>query len=64
VNSLNEAGVFTSTLEIPSGNPDIALQQVCRTLKRLNVGVHKLICHPAHEDSVLEARDTYVAGRP
>jgi predicted glycoside hydrolase/deacetylase ChbG (UPF0249 family) len=58
-------GVFcnTSTLEIPPGNPDPALRQVCRTLERLDAGVHELICHPAYEDSVLEARDTYVVGR-
>src|SRR5208283_933011 len=56
------SGVFcnTSTLEIPLGNPDPALQQVCTTLERLDAGVHELICHPAYEDSVLEARDTYV----
>jgi chitin disaccharide deacetylase len=58
-------GVFcnTSTLEIPPGSPDSALRQVCRTLERLHAGVHELICHPAYEDSVLAARDTYVAGR-
>jgi chitin disaccharide deacetylase len=59
------SGVFcnASTLEIPAGNTDSALQQVCRTLERLDAGVHELICHPAYEDPVLEARDTYVAGR-
>ena len=53
----------TSTLEIPPGNSDSALRRVCGTLARLDGGVHELICHPAYEDSVLEARDTYVAGR-
>jgi chitin disaccharide deacetylase len=59
------SGVFcnTSALEIPPGNPDAALGQVCRTLERLDAGVHELICHPAYEDSMLEERDTYVAGR-
>jgi predicted glycoside hydrolase/deacetylase ChbG (UPF0249 family) len=59
------SGVFcnTSTLEIPPGNPDSSLRQVCRTLERLDSGVHELICHPAYEDSLLEARDPYVAGR-
>jgi predicted glycoside hydrolase/deacetylase ChbG (UPF0249 family) len=52
-----------STLEIPPGNPDTALRQVCGTLQRLNTGVHELVCHPAYEDTLLEARDTYVAGR-
>ena len=62
---LQRTGLFcnTSTLEIPSGNPDSALRQVCGTLGRLDAGVHELICHPAYEDSLLEARDTYVAGR-
>src|SRR5208283_422953 len=57
---LQRTGVFctTSTLEIPPGNPGSALQQVCGTLARLDGGVHELICHPAYEDSVLEARDT------
>ncbi len=53
----------TSTLEIPPRNPGSALGQVCRTLGKLDAGVHELICHPAYEDSVLEARDTYVTGR-
>ena len=62
---LQRTGVFcnTSTLEIPPGNPDSALRRVCGTLERLDAGVHELICHPAYEDGVLEARDTYVAGR-
>jgi chitin disaccharide deacetylase len=53
----------TSTLEIPPGSPDLALRQVCGVLERLDAGVHELICHPAYEDSLLEARDTYVGGR-
>jgi predicted glycoside hydrolase/deacetylase ChbG (UPF0249 family) len=59
------SGVFfnTSTLEISPGNPDSALRQVSGTLERLDAGVHELVCHPAYEDSVLESRDTYVAGR-
>jgi predicted glycoside hydrolase/deacetylase ChbG (UPF0249 family) len=62
---LKRSAVFCnrSTLEIPPGNPDLALRRVCRTLERLDAGVHELICHPAYEDSMLEARDTYVAGR-
>jgi hypothetical protein len=58
-------GIFSNrwTLEIPSGNPDLALWQVCRTLERLDAGVHELTCHPAYEDSMLEARYSYVAGR-
>jgi len=61
----NRSGVISNrtTLEIPPGNPDLALQHVCRTLERLDAGVHELICHPGYEDSVLKARDTYVAGR-
>jgi predicted glycoside hydrolase/deacetylase ChbG (UPF0249 family) len=53
----------TATLEIPPRKPASALRRVCRTLERLDAGVHELICHPAYEDSLLEARDTYVAGR-
>ena len=62
---LGRSGVFfnTSTLEIPPGNPDSALRQVSGTLRRLDAGVHELVCHPAYEDSILESRDTYVAGR-
>lgn len=53
----------TSTLEIPPRKPTQALRQLCRTLERLGAGVHELICHPGYEDSLLEARDNYVAGR-
>ena len=62
---LQRTGVFcnTATLEIPTGNPESALRQFCGTLEKLDAGVHELICHPAYEDGVLEARDTYVAGR-
>lgn len=52
-----------STLEIPPGNPDAALQVVCGTLQRLSAGVHELVCHPAYEDAQLAERDPYVAGR-
>ncbi len=59
------SGVFfnTSTLEISPGNPDSALRQFLGALEGLDAGVHELVCHPAYEDSVLESRDTYVAGR-
>jgi predicted glycoside hydrolase/deacetylase ChbG (UPF0249 family) len=62
---LERSGVFfnTSTLEISPGNPDSALRKVSGTLRRLDAGVHELVCHPAYEDSVLESRDTYTAGR-
>jgi predicted glycoside hydrolase/deacetylase ChbG (UPF0249 family) len=58
-------GVFCngSILEIPPGNPDWALRQVCRTINRLDGGVHELVCHPGYVDSLLEARDPYVEGR-
>jgi chitin disaccharide deacetylase len=63
---LKDGAVFCSgsILEIPPGNPHWALRQVCRMIKRLDGGVHELVCHPGYVDSLLEARDPYVAGRP
>jgi predicted glycoside hydrolase/deacetylase ChbG (UPF0249 family) len=62
---LERSQVFynTSALEIPPGDPQSAPHQACRTIGRLNEGVHELICHPGYEDSGLKARDTYVRGR-
>jgi chitin disaccharide deacetylase len=53
-----------SILEIPPGTPDRTVQQLCGIIKRLDSGVHELVCHPGYVDSLLETRDTYVAARP
>jgi chitin disaccharide deacetylase len=60
-----ESGVFSndSMLEIPPKHPDRALHQVCRLIQGLHGGVHELVCHPGYVDSLLRARDPYVAGR-
>jgi predicted glycoside hydrolase/deacetylase ChbG (UPF0249 family) len=59
-------GVFCndSIFEIPPGNPDAALLQLCGIIKRIGDGVHELVCHPGYVDPLLAARDSYVAARP
>jgi chitin disaccharide deacetylase len=63
---LKRSNVFTnaSILEIPPGTPDRTVQQLCGIIKRLDSGVHELVCHPGYVDSLLKARDPYVAERP
>lgn len=62
---LEQRGVFhnESTIDVPAGSPDSSLHQLCRTIERLDTGVHELICHPAEVDSLLKTRDSYRAGR-
>ena len=52
-----------SILEIPPGNRDSALRQVCNRIRGLRAGAHELVCHPAHIDSILKSRDPYIGGR-
>jgi len=52
-----------ATLEIPPRGLESAVKGVCGALRRLGTGVHELVCHPAYEDALLKARDTYVSGR-
>jgi predicted glycoside hydrolase/deacetylase ChbG (UPF0249 family) len=63
---LKRTNVFSnaSILEIPPGAPDRTVQQLCRIIKRLDSGVHELVCHPGYVDALLQARDPYVDARP
>jgi chitin disaccharide deacetylase len=63
---LKRSNVYSnaSILEIPPGTPDRTATQLCGIIKRLDSGVHELVCHPGYVDSLLKARDPYVAERP